>query len=214
MGALEYIIDNPGRLIEMGIEHALLVLVAVAAAGLVGVGLGVATYRRPVAASMAAAVCATMLTIPSFALFGLMLAWVGLGNTGVVIALVAYGLLPIVRNTITGLQGVDPAITESAKGMGMSGWQVLLRIELPLAWPVIIAGLRVATMLVVSILAIGAYIGADGLGNEIFRALSNIGSVWALDVAIAATIAIVAVALVLELFWVIVDRLTTPRGLR
>ena len=214
MGALEYIIDNPGRLIEMGIEHAVLVLAAVAAAGLVGVAIGVLTYRRPVAASMAAAVCATILTIPSFALFGLMLAFVGLGNTGVIIALVAYGLLPIVRNTITGLQGVDPAITESAKGMGMSGWQVLLRIELPLAWPVIIAGLRVATMLIVSILAIGAYIGADGLGNEIFRALSNIGSVWALDVAIAATIAIVAVALVLETFWVIVDRLTTPRGLR
>ena len=214
MGALEYIIDNPGRLIEMGIEHAVLVLIAVVAAGLVGVAIGVATYRREVAASVATAVCATILTVPSFALFGLMLAWIGLGNTGVVIALVAYGLLPIVRNTITGLQGVDPAITESARGMGMSPRQVLLRIELPLAWPVVIAGLRVATMLVVSILAIGAYIGADGLGNEIFRALSNIGSVWALDVAIAATVAIVVVALVLELFWVVIDRVSTPRGLR
>lgn len=214
MGWLEYMIDNPGRLFALGVEHATLALIAVAASGVIGAAVGVLTYRRPVAASIATAVAATMLTIPSFALFGLVLVWFGLGNTGVVVTLVVYALLPIVRNTITGLQEVDPAITESALGMGLSPRQVLLRVELPLAWPVIIAGLRVATMLVVSILAIGAYIGADGLGNEIFRALSNIGSVWAFDVAIAATVSIVIVAMVLEAFWVLVDRLTTPRGLR
>ncbi len=214
MGWLEYMIDNPGRLIGLGVEHATLALIAVAVSGVIGATVGVLTYRRPVAASIATAVAATMLTIPSFALFGLVLVWFGLGNTGVVVTLVVYALLPIVRNTITGLQEVDPAITESALGMGLSPRQVLLRVELPLAWPVIIAGLRVATMLVVSILAIGAYIGADGLGNEIFRALSNIGSVWAFDVAIAATVSIVIVAMVLEAFWVLVDRLTTPRGLR
>lgn len=214
MGWLSYLIEHAGRLFGLGVEHATLALLAVAISGVIGVVLGVLTYRRPVAASIATAVAATMLTIPSFALFGLVLVWFGLGNTGVVVTLVVYALLPVLRNTVTGLQEVDGAITESARGMGMSATQVLTRIELPLAWPVIIAGLRVATMLVVSILAIGAYIGADGLGNEIFRALSNIGSVWAFDVAIAATVAIVLVAMVLEAFWVLVDRLTTSKGLR
>lgn len=202
------------QLLELALEHLLLVLTAVVFATVIGVTIGVLVYRSPPLSSLATSVTATILTIPSLALFALMVVWVGLGDRSAIIALTAYALLPIVRNTITGLQEVDPAITESALGMGLSPRQVLLRVELPLAWPVIIAGLRVATMLVVSILAIGAYIGADGLGNEIFRALSNIGSVWAFDVAIAATVSIVIVAMVLEAFWVLVDRLTTPRGLR
>lgn len=214
MGFLEYMIDNPGRMLEMSVEHAALVLLAVVVSAVVGVGIGVFSYRHDVRASVATAICATILTIPSFALFGLMLPVFGLGNTGPVIALAAYALLPIVRNTVTGLQEVDPAIVESARGMGMSPHQVLVRIELPLAWPVILAGLRVATMLTVSILAIGAYIGAGGLGNDILRALNNLGSVWAFDVAVAGTVAIVIVALLLDLFWTLLRRMTTPRGIR
>src|SRR5690625_7190444 len=103
-----------------------------------------------------------ILTIPSFALFGLMVAWVGLGNGPAVIALVAYALLPIVRNTVTGLQGVDPAIGEAAKGMGMSGYMRLVRVDLPLAWAVVLTGLRGATGQVVSGCAGAAEGGADG----------------------------------------------------
>lgn len=214
MSFLEHLVDNWERLLELGIEHAILVLGAVAISAVVGVTLGVLTYRNEIAGSLATATSATVLTIPSFALFGLMLAWLGLGNTPAMIALVAYALLPIVRNTITGLQGVDRAVSESAQGMGMNGLQRLVQIDLPLAWPVIIAGLRVATMLLVSIFAIAAYIGAGGLGQEIFRGLANIGSVWALDVVLGATLAIVIVALVLDVVYMGIAKLTTPRGIR
>lgn len=214
MGFLDHLVSNPERLLQMGLEHAGYVLLAIAIATVIGVGAGVLVHQRPAVASVVTAICATILTIPSFALFGLMVGWIGIGNASAVIALMAYALLPIVRNTITGLQGVDPAIVEAAKGMGMSTLQRLVRIQLPLAWPVIIAGLRVATMLVVSIFAIAAYMGADGLGNEIFRGLKNIGSVWAFDVVLAATIAIVAVAIILDLFYQLLERLTTSRGMR
>jgi osmoprotectant transport system permease protein len=214
VGFLEYIANNPGRVLEMSIAHATYVLLAVAVSAVIGVSVGILVHRSPAASSMVTAVCATILTIPSFALFGLMVAWIGLGNAPAVVALAAYALLPIVRNTITGLEGVDPAIVESAKGMGLSASQRMLKIQLPLAWPVIIAGLRVATMLIVSIFAIAAYLGADGLGNDIFRGLSNLGSVWAFDVVLAATVAIVVVALVLDLFYVLLERVTTSRGIR
>lgn len=214
MSFVEHLIDNWDRILELGVQHALLVLAAVAISAVIGVLLGVLTYRNEVAASLATAATATILTIPSFALFGLMVAWVGLGNSSAVIALVAYALLPIVRNTVTGLRGVDPAISESAQGMGMSGLQRLLRIDLPLAWPVILTGLRVSTMLLVSIFAIAAYIGAGGLGQDIFRGLENIGSVWALDVVLGASLGVVVVALVLDTLYLLIGKMTTPRGIR
>lgn len=214
MGWFEYIVNNPDRLLGMAIEHATYVLIAVAISSVIGVSLGILVHRSQAAASVVTAVCATILTIPSFALFALMIPVLGLGNTSAVVALAAYALLPIVRNTITGLQELDPAMVESAKGMGMNARQRLVRVQLPLAWPVIIAGLRVATMLVVSIFAIASVVGADGLGQEIFRGLSNLGAVWAFDVVLAATVAIVLVALVLDLFYVLLARLTTSRGLR
>lgn len=214
MSFLEHLVNSWDRLLELGIEHAVLVLGAVAISAVIGITLGVVTYRNEIAGSLATAASATVLTIPSFALFGLMLAWLGLGNRPAVIALVAYALLPIVRNTITGLQGVDRAVSESAQGMGMSWWQRLVQIDLPLAWPVIIAGLRVATMLLVSIFAIASYIGAGGLGQEIFRGLENLGSVWALDVVLGATLAVVIVALVLDVVYMGIAKVTTPRGIR
>ena len=214
MGFLDYIFSNFGRVLEMSLEHAMYVLMSVAISALIGVTLGVLVHHRPALASITTAICATILTVPSFALFGLMVAWVGLGNLSAVIALTAYALLPIVRNTITGLQELDPAIVESAQGMGMSSAQRLVKVQLPLAWPVIIAGLRVSTMLVVSIFAIANYVGADGLGSEIFRGLSNIGSVWAEDVVLASTVMIVIVALVLDAGYKLLERFTTPRGIR
>lgn len=214
MGFLDYIADNPERFFEMALDHAIYVLIAVAISAVIGVSVGILVHRNDAVASIVTAICATILTIPSFALFGLMAAWLGLGNAPAVAGLVAYALLPIVRNTITGLRGVDAAIVESAKGMGLNASQRLVKVQLPLAWPVIIAGLRVATMLIVSIFAIAALLNADGLGQDITRALANLGAVWALDVAVAATVGIVAVAVVLDLFYQGLERVTTSRGIR
>jgi osmoprotectant transport system permease protein len=117
-----------------------------------------------------------MQTIPSLALFGFLLAvpLIGLGARNAVVALVFYSLLPIIRNTFTGIEGVDPAITEAARGMGMTDWQLLRIVELPLAAPVMLAGIRVAAVIGVGIATIAAAIGAGGLGVFIFRGLAMV----------------------------------------
>lgn len=210
----EFLARRWPQLLELAVEHLLLVLTAIVLATFIGVMIGVLVYRSAGLSSLATAVTATILTIPSLALFGLMVVWVGLGDRSAVIALTAYALLPIVRNTVTGLQGVDPAVNESAKGMGLSARARLLRIDLPLAWPVILTGVRVATMLIVSIAAIAAYIGAGGLGNWIFDGLARRGSVVAMPLIISGTLGVVAVAFILDGFYIVVGRVTTPRGIR
>ena len=130
------------------------------------------------------------------------------------LGLVLYGLLPIVRNTIVGLREVDPAIVESAQGMGMGRTERLWRIEMPLAWPVILTGMRVSTLVLIGIAAIGAYINGPGLGNEIFSGLSRIGSATALSQALAGTLGVVLLAIVFDLAYVLVSRLTTSKGIR
>jgi len=210
----EFLARRWPQLLELAVEHLLLVLTAIVLATFIGVMIGVLVYRSAALSSLATAVTATILTIPSLALFGLMVVWVGLGDRSAVIALTAYALLPIVRNTVTGLQGVDPAVNESAKGMGLSARARLLRIDLPLAWPVILTGVRVATMLIVSIAAIAAYIGAGGLGNWIFDGLARRGSVVAMPLIISGTLGVVAVAFILDGFYIVVGRVTTPRGIR
>lgn len=211
---IDFLVRRWPQLLELAVEHLLLVLTAIVFATLIGVAVAVVVYRSAALSSLATALTATILTVPSLALFALMVAWVGLGDRSAIIALTAYALLPIVRNTVTGLQGVDPAINESAKGMGLGAGARLLRIDLPLAWPVILAGVRVATMLIVSIAAIAAYIGAGGLGNWIFDGLARRGSVVAMPLIISGTLGVVVVAFLLDAFYIVVGKLTTSRGIR
>lgn len=209
----EYIINDWDGLLEDSIAHLQVVLVSLFIATVIGVTLGVLTYRRKAIAQALLAVTSTMLTIPSFALFGLLIPILGLGYKPTVVALVNYSILAILRNTITGLQGVDPAITESAKGMGMSNWQQLVRVELPLAWPVIITGIRVSGLLILGIAAIAAYVNGPGLGSYIFSGLSRFGGAGALESVLAGTLAITVLALLFEAFFTIFSRLTTSKGL-
>jgi len=210
----EYLGDNWDRLKDLLIEHAQIVLMSIAIAVVVGVGLGVLTYRSERPRLVVLAITGVFLTIPSFALFGLLISPLGLGTTPAVVALVMYALLPIVRNTITGLREVDPAVVESAQGMGMGRWRRLARIELPLAWPVIITGVRVSTQILVGIAAIAAVINGPGLGKEIFRALARVGTPTALNQALAAVLGIVILGLLLDIGYLLLARLTTSRGIR
>jgi osmoprotectant transport system permease protein len=214
MGFLEYLTTNWEHVYELTIEHAIVVAVSLAIAVAIAVALGVAVYRRERAANLALAVTSTFLTIPSFALFGLFIPIFGLGYRPVVVALVMYALLPILRNTVTGLRSVDPAVIESAQGMGMSSRQRLLRIELPLAWPVIIAGVRVSTMLLMGIAAIAAIVGGPGLGDDIFAGLARIGGANALNLVLGGIFGIVVLALLFDTFFNLLSRLTTSRGIR
>jgi osmoprotectant transport system permease protein len=210
----EFLATRFDNLVELGIEHALVVGVSVLIATVIGVGVGMATYNRKRSGQLAVAVVSVFLTIPSLALFGLFINVLGIGTTPVVVALVMYSLLPIVANTIVGLREVDPAVVESAQGMGLSRLQRLLRIELPLAWPVILTGMRVSTLLALGIAAIGAYIQGPGLGNEIFSGLSRISSPNALNQVLGGTLGVVVLAVLADLFFVLLNRLTTSRGVR
>ncbi|MFB9070112.1 ABC transporter permease [Citricoccus parietis] len=160
------------------------------------------------------AITGTFLTIPSFALFILLLGPLGLGWPPVLFALVLYGLLPVVRNTITGLREVDPAVIESAQGMGLNRRQRLLRIELPLAWPVVITGVRVTTLVLLGIAAIGAVVNGPGYGEMIFTGLARVGTPVAVNMVLAGTLGVIVLAVLFDLIFYTVQRLTTSRGIR
>jgi osmoprotectant transport system permease protein len=171
MSLFEFFKQNYSEILQLAFEHLLLVLVATGAAILVGVPVGVLLARKPRLSKPVLAIANILQTIPSLALFGALIPLVGLGSKPAIIALFLYSLLPIIRNTFTGIIGVDRSVREAARGMGMTGWQMLTQVELPLALSVIIAGIRVATVISVGTATIAAAIGAGGLGMYIFRGL-------------------------------------------
>jgi osmoprotectant transport system permease protein len=176
--------------------------------------LAVLVYCNDRAVALLLVITSTLFTVPALAYFGILVAIVGLGWTSAISVLTIYALLPIVRNTVTGLREVDPAIVKAATGMGMGRFARLWRIELPLAYPVILSGIRVSTVLIVGVGAIAAYVAGPGLGAEMFSALGAIGSVRAVPQLIVATVAIIVIALILDALLALIGRLTTPRGLR
>ncbi|MCW2134948.1 MULTISPECIES: ABC transporter permease [Crystallibacter] len=214
MDFFEFLINRSDDMLELGIEHAVLVGVSVLLATVIGVGLGIATYQRERPREVVLAITGAFLTVPSFALFILLIGPLGLGAMPVVVALTMYGLLPIVRNTITGLREVDPAIVESALGMGMSRSQRLLRIELPLAWPVIITGIRVTTLVLLGIAAIGAIVLGPGYGELIFTGLARVGTPVAVNLVLAGTLGVIILAVLFDAFFYVIRKLTTSQGIR
>lgn len=214
MGFGEFLGKRADDMIELGLAHAAVVGAAVLIATVIGVALGALTFQHERAREIALAVTGSFLTIPSFALFILLLGPLGLGWPPVLLALVLYGLLPVVRNTITGLREVDPAIIESAKGMGLNRRQRLMRVELPLAWPVIITGVRVTTLVLLGIAAIGAIVNGPGYGELIFTGLARVGTPVALNLVLAGTLGVMILAVLFDLVFYAVQRLTTSRGIR
>jgi osmoprotectant transport system permease protein len=210
----DYLRQEFGALVELTFEHAYVVGISIIASFLVAIALGVVAHRSKRLSATILNLCSVLLTIPSLALLALMIPIFGIGVPPTVVALALYGLLPIVRNTVSGLQGVDPAIVESAKGMGMGAFERLWRIEFPLAWPVILTGLRVSTQLLVGIAAVAALIGGPGLGNEIYRGIRSIGTDFAPNLVYGGTVFIVLLAVVFDAFFLLLGRLTTSRGIR
>ena len=216
MSFSEYLGRRWDVLLQSAVDHAVLVLSAMAIAAVVGVALGIATYRSTRASTIALNICGVFLTIPSFALFAMLIGIpvLGLGFRSALVGLVLYALLPIVRNTVVGLRQVDRAVVESAQGMGMSRWQRLWRIELPLAWSIIITGIRVSTVMIVGIAAIAAVINAPGLGKDIFRGLARLGSPAALNLVLGGVLGVVALSLIFDSVFLLIRRFTTSRGVR
>lgn len=209
-----YLAEEWPDILELAIQHLEVVLLSVAIAAAIAITAGIVIERWSRASGAVMATTALLLTIPSFALFGLLIPLVGLGYAPTVVGLVVYAMYPILRNTVTGLRSVDSAVIDVAKGMGLSWRQQLLRVRLPLAWPVILTGVRIATMMLVAIAAIGAAVNGPGLGQLIFDGLARIGGANALNDALAGVIGVVVVALVLDALYVLLSRLTTSRGIR
>lgn len=201
-------------LIQYTLEHLYLTLVPVGIAIVLGLALGIVAHRVPQVRAAILGTVSTFLTIPSLALFALLIPIVGIGATPAIVALTMYALLPIVRNTVSGLYSVDNAVVESAKGMGMGAVKQLVKIELPNAWPVILAGVRVATLLTVGIAAIAALVGGPGLGQEIFTGIRRIPATGSLESLLGGTLVIVLLAMLFDLFYLAIGRLTIPRGIR
>lgn len=153
------------------VTHLQIVAISIVVAAVFGLVLGIVAARSMRFSAFAIALTSAILTIPSFALFGALTIWLGIGNLPVEIGLILYALLPILRNTQTGIRGVDPAIVEAARGMGMSPRQVLSSVELPLALPLIVAGLRQSTVLIVAIATVGAAVGSNNLGQPILEGI-------------------------------------------
>lgn len=213
MDFLDFLSGNWPDVRDATVDHAVLVLEGLGLAVAVGLPLAVLVYRTSLPRAAVLGVAGVFLTIPSYALFGLLIAPLGLGTGPSIVALTMYALLPVIRNSVVGLREVDPAVVESARGMGMSRLKVLLGVELPLAWPVIVTGLRVAAQLLLGIAAIAAAVNGPGLGNLILQGLDKAGTPFAIYLTIEGAAAIVVLAVLFDAAFALLKRLTTSRGL-
>lgn len=154
-------------------EHIQISAISIAGAILIGLSLGVFISQVRKSASIVLGLTNFIYTIPSIALFGFLIPFSGIGNLTAIVALTIYALLPMVHNTYTGITGIDPDILEAAKGMGSTPFQILWRIELPLAFPVILSGVRNMMVMTIALAGIAAFIGAGGLGVAIYRGITT-----------------------------------------
>jgi osmoprotectant transport system permease protein len=188
-----FLIRYGSEIVQRTGEHLLLVTVAIAIAILISIPLGILITRNTLLRQPILAVANVLQTIPSLALFGLLIPLVGIGPVPAIIALTLYSFLPIIRNTYVGITSIDPAVKEAGRGMGMTDWQLLSQVEIPLAMSVILAGVRVAAVIAIGIATIAAAIGAGGLGVFIFRGISVVNNQLILAGAVpAAAIALLA----------------------
>lgn len=200
----EFLQKNSNQILTLALEHLWLVSVSVFLAVLIGVPLGILLTRRPgpggLWRKLVLGIANVVQTIPSLALFGFLLPlpWLGARADRLAIAaLTLYALLPVVRNTFTGISGVDPALREAARAMGMTDRQLLLHVELPLAISVILAGIRVAAVISVGVATIAAAVGAGGLGEFIFRGVASVSNAVILAGAIPSALMALAIDLTL-----------------
>jgi len=207
----DYISSRTDLVLEGLTQTVVYVVFVTLAAGVTAVVLAVLTMRKPFAKELALAISSVFLTIPSLALFTIFIPLVGLGFTPSFIALYLYAIMPILRNTSTGLDSVDPSVLESAKGMGLTKWQVLIKVQLPLAWPVMLAGIRVAALLTVGISAIATLVAGGGLGDFIKSGLARLPLPNSLEAIWTGVLLSLALAFVIDSLLRGVGRLTTPR---
>jgi osmoprotectant transport system permease protein len=215
METIGFVANNIDVILALTVEHISIVGVAVGLAILTGVPIGIAITQNQRAAEIVIYLASIIITIPSIALFGLMIPLLstigqGIGYLPAVLAILLYSQLPIIRNTYTAITNVDPALREAARGMGMTSVQRLSRVEIPLAVPVIMGGIRTAVVMNIGVAAIAAYIGAGGLGVLISRGITQTDS----RQLIVGAIAVSLLAIIADYFLLWVQNRMTPKGIR
>jgi len=210
---INYFLNNHNQILEYTVEHVQLVGLAIIISILIGVPLGIYLTTNGHLAGTVLQITTIIMTIPSIALFGIMIPLLsiigqGIGFLPALIALVLYSQLPIIRNTYTGIKDVDPNIRDAAKGIGMTTFQRLWKVEIPNAMPLIMAGIRTATVLNIGIGAIAAYIGAGGLGSLINQGISRSNNTMVLVGAIVVSVLAIIADLVLKY----IQKKFTPKG--
>lgn len=214
MPVMDFLATRWADFLYRAYQHTSLVVQCVILATIIAIAFALLVTSVPRLKPVANYISAVGLTLPSLALLGLVLPILKIGVLPAVFVVTFYATLPILRNAVVGLDGVNPSLVESARGMGMSPLATFLRVRLPLAWPVILAGLRVSTQMSMGVAAIAAYALGPGLGSWIFTGLTQIGGANAINYALSATIGIVVLALLLDLVLIIVGRFTTSKGIR
>jgi osmoprotectant transport system permease protein len=215
MKMVQFFSENLGTSLYLTWEHICIVGIALFIAVLIGVPVGIAITRKESLAPKVIGSANVLMTIPSIALFGIMLPVLslidqGLGKVPAIVALILYSQLPIIRNTYTAIKNVPPELVDAGRGLGMSEWQRLREVEIPLAVPVILAGLRTAAVMNIGIAAIAAYIGAGGLGVFIQQ---GIGRVYE-EMIVAGAILVSVLAIFVDGTMAVLERLAPPKGIK
>jgi osmoprotectant transport system permease protein len=188
---MQYLLQHPEIVLKLTLQHIQISAISVAISLLVGVVLGIILTRIKIIQGPVLGFAGVLYTIPSLALFAILIPFLGLGLKPTVFALILYSQLAIIRNTVSGIETIDPSIIEVAEGMGMTGWQKLFLIELPLGLPVIMAGVRMVTVMAIGVATIASYISAGGLGDLIFLGIQTVD----LDVIIAGAVPLIILTL-------------------
>ena len=209
-----YVISNYPTILRLTIEHLYLVSISVGVAILTGVPIGILITKDKNLADAVLYAASVVITIPSVAMFGLMIPILSLVNRGIgfwpaAIAIFLYSQLPIIRNTYTAINNIDPSLREAAKGMGMSDWQRLSKVEIPLAVPVIMAGVRMAVVMNIAVATIAVYIGAGGLGTIINEGITGTNSTKLIVGALAVSL----LAVIADYLFLFIQKMLTPKGL-
>ena len=210
----EFITERWTHILADSWQHLSLVVQCLILATIIAVVCAALSYQHPRLAALANNVSTVGLTIPSFALVGILIIPFGFGVLPAVIVVTFFATLPILRNAVVGLSEVDSNIVSAARGIGMSRIDTFFRVELPLAWPVILAGMRVSAQMTMGIAAVAAYALGPGLGGYIFSGLSRLGGANSFESVATGVIAVVILALLLDLALILLGRFTISRGIR
>lgn len=210
MNFFKYVINNYPLIIKYTIQHLQITGIAIFFAIVIGVPVGIIVTRYKRLADLILTVAGILQTIPSIAFFGILIPFLGIGRNTAVLVLFLYALLPIVKNTYTGIKEVSPYLIDAGRGMGMTNWQILHMVEIPQSLSVIMAGVRIATVINIGTTTIAAYIGAGGLGQLIFSGIQ----MYRREMILAGAVPAAILAVIADQLLGYVEILLTPRGVR